>query len=44
MSKEDESFLNIIYNINEEDRKYRKIINIFDSEFAKNNIDKCTIQ
>ena len=43
MSKEDESFINIIYNINEEDRKYRKIINIFGTEFVENNIDKYII-
>ena len=40
MSKEDESIINIIYNINEENRKFGKI-NIFGSEFVKNNRDKC---
>ena len=34
MSKEDESIINIIYNINEENRKHGKI-NIFGSEFLK---------
>ena len=41
MSKEDESFINIIYNINEEDRKYENSINIFGSKFVKNNINIC---
>ena len=40
MSKEDESFINIIYNINEDDRKCGNI-NIFGSKFVKNNRDKC---
>ena len=40
MSKEDESFINIIYNINEDDRKCGKI-NIFGYRFIINNRDKC---
>ena len=42
MSKEDESFINIIYNINEKDRKYGNI-NIIGLEFVWNNRDKCKI-
>ena len=40
MSKKDESFINIIYNIKEEDRKCGNI-NIFGLEFVKNNRVKC---
>ena len=36
MSKKDASEINIIYDINKEDN-----INIFGSEFVKNNINKC---
>ena len=42
MSKEDISFINIIYNINEKDKEYG-YIKIFGSEFVKNNINKCKI-
>jgi len=41
MSKEDISIINIIYNINEEDRKYKQNIKIFGSEFVKNNKNMC---
>ena len=40
MSKEDISFGNIIYNINEEDKKFENI-NIFGSEFVKYNKNIC---
>ena len=40
MSKEDESFINIIYKINEKDKKYGNI-NLFGSKFVWNNRDKC---
>ena len=42
MSKEDISIINIIYNINEKDKEY-EYINIFGSEFVKNNINICKI-
>ena len=40
MSKEDISFGNIVYNINEEDKKFENI-NIFGSEFVKYNKNIC---
>ena len=40
MSKEDIS-ISIIYNINEENRKYKGNIKIFGSEFIKNNKNIC---
>ena len=40
MSKEDISIINIIYNINNKDRKFQ-YINIFGSDFVKNNKNKC---
>ena len=40
MSKEDISIINIIYNINENDKEYG-YINIFGSEFVKNNKNIC---
>ena len=41
MSKEDISIINIIYNINYEDREYINYINLFGSEFVKNNKNIC---
>ena len=40
MSKENISIINIIYNINEKDKEYG-YINIFGSEFVKNNKNIC---
>ena len=40
MSKEDISIINIIYNINENDKEYG-YINIFGSKFVKNNKNIC---
>ena len=40
MSKEDISIINIIYNINEKDKKY-DYINIFGSQFVENNKNIC---
>ena len=40
MSKEDISIINIIYNINENDKEYG-YINIFGSEFVKKNKNIC---
>ena len=42
MSKEGISIININYNINKKDKKYG-YINIFGSEFIKNNKNKCKI-
>ena len=40
MSKEDISIINIIYNINEKDKKY-DYIRLFGSQFVENNINIC---
>ena len=41
MSKEDLSEIQLIYNINEENREYKKNIKIFGHKFVKNNKNIC---
>ena len=43
MSKEDVSIINIIYNINKNDKECKNI-NIFGSEFVKNNKNLCKMK